>query len=215
MAYVRAARTARLRRGLIIVSVAVCAFLVADATRSLLAALQAVTAPPAGVVSGFRLIYLSGVGAGTLSFVVGVSYAAVVGMLVSVPLWRAHRRHYRQLQPLWAAMHRAFPQLRLGRVPATSWRARLGWDSAHYRFYRRVVEIRDGLVLLGPYYDISATGGAEHDEGRWAAVIHAALRAREAESPIVDADPVLLPGGDDLESDARVLAGIARAFAGR
>jgi hypothetical protein len=161
----------------------------------------------------FDLVYLTGVGVGALAFVVGVSYAAVVGMLISVPLWRTHRRHYRQLEPLWAAMRRAFPQLVLGRVPATSWRGRLGWDSTHYRFYRRVVEIRDGLVLLGPYYDATPAGTAEHDQARWATVIREALRAKEAESPIVDADPVLLPGGDDLESDAQLLAGIARAFA--
>ena len=214
IAYVRAAGTARLRRGLIIVSVAVCAFLVADATKSLLAVLQAAAEPAAAVVSAFNVIYLSGVAIGALAFVVGVSYAAVMGMLVSVPLWLAHRRYHRQLEPLWAAMHRAFPQLALGRVPATSWRGRLGWESTHYRFYRRVVEIRDGLVLLGPYLD-TAPAGHPPEEVRWAALIHDALRAQEAESPVVDAEPVLVPGGDDLESDARRLAVIAREFAVR
>lgn len=215
VAYVRTAGTARLRRGLIIVSVAVAAFLVADATRSVLALLQATTEPAAGVVRGFTLVYLTGVGAGALAFVVGVSYAAVVGMLVSLPLWRAHRRYYRQLEPLWTAIHQAFPQLTLDRVPDTSWRGRLGWDSAHYRFYRRVVEIRDGLVLLGPYYDTSAADDAGRDEAHWAGLIRDALRERETESPIVDADPVLLPGGDDVESDARLLAGISRELAAR
>ncbi|MEU8233135.1 MAB_1171c family putative transporter [Actinoplanes sp. NPDC048967] len=208
IAYVRAAGTARLRRGLIILSVAVCAFLVADATKSVLALLQAFVEPAPAAVRVLTLGYLTGVATGALAFVVGVSYAAVVGMLVSVPLWRAHRRYYRQLEPLWTAVDQAFPQLVLGRVPAVPWRGRLGWDSSHYRFYRRVVEIRDGLVLLGPYFEIPAD--APRDEQQWAAVIRAALRARQAESPIVDADPVLVPGGDDLESDARRLAGISR-----
>jgi hypothetical protein len=217
IAYVRAAGTAGLRRGLIIVSVAVCAFLIADATRSLLAALQAVTEPAAGFVRVCQLVYLTGVGVGALAFVVGVSYAAVTGMVISLPVWRAHRRHYRRLEPLWTAMHEAFPQLALGRVPATSWRARLGTGSTHYRFYRRVVEIRDGLVLLGPYYEAASAGraAAESPEAYWARTIREALRAKESGDPIVEADPVLMPGGDDLESDARLLAGISRELAVR
>lgn len=207
----RATRSPRLRRGLVIVGVAVCAFLVADATKSLLAVLQATTEPPAAVARGLTVAYLSGVGAGALAFVVGVSYAAVVGMAVSVPLWRAHRRYYRELEPLWAAIDGAFPQLVLGRVPATGWRGRLGWESTHYRFYRRVVEIRDGLVQLSPYYDTSpAEGAAERDEARWAVLIRDALRAKQARDAAVEAEPVLVPGGDDLESDARLLAGISR-----
>jgi hypothetical protein len=237
IAYVRAAGTARLRRGLIIVSVAVCAFLVADATRSLQAVLQAATEPAEAVDRVLTIVYLTGVAVGALAFVIGVSYAAVVGMLASLPLWLRHRRYHRQLEPLWTAMHRAFPQLMLGRVPATSWRGRLGWESTHYRFYRRMVEIRDGLVLLGPYVDTSSPAERDpprdsphdppHDppressheppgdqeEVRWAILIRDALRAKEAESPVVDADPVLVPGGDDLESDARRLTVIAREFA--
>jgi hypothetical protein len=137
-------------------------------------------------------------------------------MLVSVPLWRAHRRYYRELEPLWTAVDQAFPQLVLGRVPAVSWRGRLGWDSSHYRFYRRVVEIRDGLVLLGPYFEVSVgRTEAQRDEAHWAAVIRGALSAKQAEGPVVDADPVLVPGGDDLESDARRLVGISRELAVR
>jgi hypothetical protein len=214
IAYVRVARSPRLRRGLVVVSVAVCAFLVADVTKTLLALLQAVTQPPAGAVRVFHIVHLSGVGVGALAFVVGVSYAAVVGMIVSLPLWRAHRRRYHQLEPLWAAVDQAFPELVLGRVPATSWRGRLGWDSAHYRYYRRVVEIRDGLVLLGPYYDPTRTERqTERDEVHWAGLIRDALRAKQAGSPVSEADPVLVPGGDDLESDAAVLAGISRELA--
>jgi hypothetical protein len=217
IAYVRAAGTARLRRGLIIVSVAVCAFLIADATKSLLAILQAVTDPAEVVVRVANLVYLSGVAVGALAFVVGISYAAVTGMLVALPIWRAHRRYYRRLEPLWTAMHHAFPQLTLARVPATSWRARFGTGSTHYRFYRRVVEIRDGLVLLGPYYDAASAGraGTDSQEAHWAGVIRDALRAKETGNPRPEADPVLVPGGDDLESDARLLAGIARELAAR
>jgi hypothetical protein len=215
--YVRTAATARLRRGLAVISVAVCAFLVADATKSLLAVLQAAAHLPAGAVRVFDAVYLTGVGVGALAFVVGVSYAAVGGMLTTVPLWRSHRRYYRQLQPLWTAMNQAFPQLVLGRVPATSWRERLGVGGTHRRFYRRVVEIRDGLVQLAPYYDrsIAEPAAAERDEARLAALIRDALRAKETEAPVIEADPVLVPGGDDLESDARLLAGIARELAVR
>jgi len=215
IAYVRAAGTARLRRGLIVVSVALSAFLIADATKSLLAVLQAVTEPAAGVVRIANLVYLTGVAAGSLAFVAGISYAAVTGMLAALPIWRAHRRYHRRLEPLWRVMNQAFPQLALGRLPATSWRARLGTGSTHYRFYRRVVEIRDGLVLLGPYYDAASAGraGTDPPEVHWARMIRAALRAKEAGNPAPEADPVMVPGGDDLESDARLLAGIAGELA--
>jgi hypothetical protein len=211
IAYVRAAGTARLRRGLVVISVAVCAFLVADTTGSLLAVLQAASYLPDGAVRVFDGVYLTGVGVGALAFVVGVSYAAVNGMLTAMPLWRSHRRYYRQLTPLWMAVNHAFPQLVLGRVPATSWRERLGVGSTHRRFYRRVVEIRDGLVQLAPYYDrsIAERAAAEREEVRWATLIRDALRAKETESLVVEADPIFVPGGDDLESDARLLVGIA------
>jgi hypothetical protein len=70
-------------------------------------------------------------------------------------------------------------------------------------------------VLLGPYYDTAAAGrtGADSPEVHWARVIHAALRAKERGDAAPEADPVLVPSGDDLESDARVLAGIATEFA--
>lgn len=215
IAYVRVAGTARLRRSLIIISVAIGAFLIADTTKSVLAVLQAATDPPDGVVRVFHIVYLTGVGVGALAFVVGVSHAAVTGMLAALPLWRAHRRYHRELEPLWTAMDQAFPHLMLGRVPATSWRERLGAGSVHYRFYRRVVEIRDGLLQLSPYYAVVPDGDAavESPEVRWAVLIRDALRAKETESPVVEADPVLVPGGDDLESDARLLAGISRELA--
>jgi hypothetical protein len=310
--YVRTAGTPRLRRGLIVVSVAVAAFLVADATKSLLAVVQAVSEPPAGVVRAATLLYLTGVAAGALAFVVGVSYAAVTGMLITLPIWRAHRRLHHDLEPLWRPLHEAFPQLTLGRVPDTSWRARLGVGSIHYRFYRRVVEIRDGLVQLSPYYATAAhpathpettdgplaarspdpesatasaktpatisaelattssadeavtpsagvaarpaaarsavpdiatgslpaltpasnptrhpptsTAGATSDgarsadgvvaervEVRWARLIRDALQAKAAGGdPVTEAEPVFVPGGDNLKDDAELLAGIAR-----
>jgi hypothetical protein len=46
-------------------------------------------------------------------------------------------------------------------------------------------------------------------------VIDAALRRRATGAPAAEADPVLVPGGDDLESDARLLAEIARELAVR
>jgi hypothetical protein len=277
VAYVRVAGTPRLRRGLIVVCVAVAAFLIADATKSLLAVTQAVSDPPDGVVRAANLLYLTGVAVGALAFVIGVSYAAVSGMLITIPIRRAHRRLYRDLAPLWTALHEAFPQLALARIPETSWRSRLGAGNIHYRFYRRVVEIRDGLVQLAPYYSIpphaetptaealpvpfgnaatpsaarsadpDVAGGAldplpaspldlaagsdpphppsipaengvvsEQEIARWAHLIREALRAKAATGgQAIESEPVFIPGGDDLESDARLLAAIARNLAAR
>jgi hypothetical protein len=77
-------------------------------------------------------------------------------------------------------------------------------------------------VQLAPYYDPSIYGrsiadraAAEHEEARWAALIRDALQAKEMKTPVVEANPIFVPGGDDLESDARLLAGISRELAAR
>jgi len=223
VAYARAARLARLRRGLVVVCVALAAFLCAEVTKSALAVAQSLTDLGPGA-RGLNGAYLGFVALGTLSFVVGISYPAVVGMVAAVPVWRRHRRYYRELQPLWAALNRAFPHLALLRLSSNSWRERFGLPSTHRRFYRRVIEIRDGLVQLAPYYDRTAgeraaasaragDTGPEVEDAMRASLIANALQAKAADAPVADGHPVPVPGGPDLDSDARSLTRIARRIA--
>jgi len=222
VAYARIARLARLRRGLVVICLALAALLCADLTKATLAVAQAfgVVGPPA--VGLLQPTYLAFVGVGTLAFVVGVSYPAVAGMAAAVAIWRAHRRYHRELWPLWDAMHREFPQLALSRLPH---RQGFGWRGTHRRFYRRVIEIRDGLVQLSPYYDRAAAeraaeaarragrSGSDVDDVVRATLIADALWTKRGGAPVVEAEAIALPGGSDLESDARSLVRVARIIA--
>ncbi|WP_326820297.1 MAB_1171c family putative transporter [Streptosporangium sp. NBC_01756] len=73
---------------------------------------------------------------------------SVWGPRLAVP-WRAvaQRRSLHRLHPLWLALTTAIPYLR--RQPTHT----LG-DAVGYRLYRRVIEIRDGLLILEPYRDL-------------------------------------------------------------
>lgn len=220
--FTRATRVARLRRGLVMICLAVGTFLAAELTKSALAVAQLVDALPQSAVDTINSTYVALVGIGTLTFVVGVSYSAFTGMLAAASIWRAHRRQYRDLQPLWSALHEAFPDLALSRLETRPWYRLFGQHGTHRRFYRQVIEIRDGLVQLAPYYDRAATADTEAELRRTgmseadiadatrAMMITAALRAKDTGTPVAAAEPLVIDGGRDLDSDARSLVGIAR-----
>ncbi|MFD0410176.1 MAB_1171c family putative transporter [Kitasatospora sp. NPDC127116] len=73
--------------------------------------------------------------------------------------WRAAYRGYRSLGPLWRALHAAFPQIALTTGRITSGRiatgritaGRMPPADAELALYRRVIEIRDGLLILRRY----------------------------------------------------------------
>ncbi|MBW5486477.1 MAB_1171c family putative transporter [Streptomyces bambusae] len=61
--------------------------------------------------------------------------------------WIDSYRSYLRLRPLWYALHRASPDIALD--PPRSWpRDLLPTRDPHYRLYRRVIEIRDGQLML-------------------------------------------------------------------
>jgi hypothetical protein len=96
---------------------------------------------------------------------------------------------YRALEPLWTALHEAFPAIALHDEPAG--RAEVG--DLNYRLYRRMVEIWDGLLALRPYRTTPAapTPEAEADE------IQAALQRRRAGAEPSDGPDGSAPDRDD------------------
>ncbi|MFF5443921.1 MAB_1171c family putative transporter [Streptomyces sp. NPDC012888] len=61
--------------------------------------------------------------------------------------WFRSYRAYLRLRPLWWALHQATPDIALD--PPRSWpRELVPPRDPHYRLYRRVIEIRDGQLLL-------------------------------------------------------------------
>jgi hypothetical protein len=75
------------------------------------------------------------------------------GAVAAPPRTRAVLRAYRSLlilRPLWRAMRDAFPEVILF-TPRWSVVALAGADEVHLRVYRRVIEIRDGMLALRAY----------------------------------------------------------------
>jgi hypothetical protein len=84
----------------------------------------------------------------------------------------------------------------------------------HRRYYRRVIECRDGLVRISPYlarYRIDP--GA--DASTLASRLKDALRAHAEGEPVPpQAMPVAIPQGDGLDADVHELVALARALRG-
>lgn len=160
-------------------------------------------------------------------FVVGVSYPGVATRLAALRLWWRHRRAYHRLGPLWTALHQAFPEDELTRMPANRWADRILLRGVHRRYYRRVIECRDGLVRISPHL-VPPQGRGEPDQPPahspdWA--LHLAARLREAlhshaaggrapaRSDGSKAVPLPMPAEDTLEGDARQLVALSDALA--
>ncbi|WP_093717243.1 MAB_1171c family putative transporter [Actinacidiphila alni] len=132
---------------------------------------------------------------------------------VAVPAvaeWTRRYRRYRRLGPLWFALYRAEPAIAL-EPPGL-----LGGNPlfvTRLQLYRRVIEIRDGLLALRPYLPAGDDADGLEDDQREAAEIAAALHSREKGIPLRSAKTVAV-GGHDLASDTEYLCRLADAYRG-
>ncbi|WP_067469539.1 MAB_1171c family putative transporter [Actinomadura macra] len=127
-----------------------------------------------------------------LAITIGMTLPAW-GPAAAAPVrWLRYWRIYRRLDPLWRALAAAMPQIVLPRN---------GPDRFSYRYgvHRRVIEIRDGLLILGPYRHSKGTcrvetsaGGAELD-ARQAAALHEATSVRMALAAYLSGHPAETP----------------------
>lgn len=83
-------------------------------------------------------------------FIIGVCVAGAMARLAAVRIWWQHRSAYHQLRPLRSAMHDVLPADQLDRHSPHPEADRLSPWRIHRRYWRRIVEIRDGLVQLSP-----------------------------------------------------------------
>lgn len=156
---------------------------------------------------------------GFLTLALGAIVPLTDGAVREIPRARAQRRANRTLEPLWRALNTEFPELAL----------KLRSPGPGRALYRRVVEIRDGLVLLSPHFDdvVAREAGrrsraaGEDDEDRRAAVqaalVRHALDARREGRPPPSQTAHLDDAADsprDWEDDAASLMRLARRFAG-
>jgi hypothetical protein len=130
------------------------------------------------------------------------------------------RRAFRRLAPLRSVLCAAVPEV-ASALPDAQYRAR-------FRLYRRVIEIRDATLALGPYRDpevasaaardarVAGCKGSELTAVVEAAVLAAAIRAWDTGRPVPQ--PAGRPGRApalslDLRSEADWLVVVSRAFA--
>lgn len=156
------------------------------------------------------------VAAGIPIFAIGVIYPALATRVAALRVWWQHRRLCHQLGPLWTMLHEAYPEDELSRVPAGRWRDLLRLRGVHRRYYRRVIECRDGLVRVSPYLaglgEPQAAGELDQPV-LLANALREALRARAAGEPVAGpAMPVAVPDGDGLDDDVRQLVALSKAL---
>ncbi|MDI1463493.1 hypothetical protein QEZ54_21155 [Catellatospora sp. KI3] len=162
----------------------------------------------------------------------GMFYLLLVGATCStwaprLSGWWSLRRQYRQLYPLWLALHRAFPQSTLDPQPsplALALRPQaLRPSNLRYRITRLVIEINDGRLHLRPYLTTAAQriGQARtvpldptDPPAAEAALLSRALRDRAAGRPVdPDAPAPETAGRADLDAEIAFTTQVAVAFA--
>ncbi len=149
---------------------------------------------------------------------VGISYSACTQLVTRVRSVVHHRRMYHELAPLWTALTAAYPELVLHRPSADSgWRGLRQRRTHERRFYRRLIECRDGLVCLSPYLtrvapDADLARGPAEQLARH--ITEALALKPTTESPHTELPAVLVasPADNDLGADAHELIAISHAL---
>lgn len=83
-------------------------------------------------------------------FLAGVLSIGLGARLAVLRNWLHRRRAYAELWPLWRALHAVFPADTLDHAPTRAWPDTLFPHRVGHRYWRRVIEIRDGLLQIGP-----------------------------------------------------------------
>jgi hypothetical protein len=194
------------RAGLVLVGLAAVISLCAGVLKLFTAVTAISSGPPIAAVQDLYPLIVSAVPVGYVAFLLGATAPMVDGAARALFAALKNRSNYQTLGPLWAELHDAFPSLRL----------RTG-GGALRRSYRRVVEIRDALVQLAPYYDRSVAARSReigYDEIRvQAELIRAALVAQRADRPAVDPCAIPQSGASNWQDEVTWLVRLASAFA--
>lgn len=145
-------------------------------------------------------------------FTVGMNYSSAAARLTAVRVWHQHRRTYRKLGPLWTALYTSFPEVVLSRAPNSVRPMALRGRGVHRRYYRRVIECRDGLVRISPHL---ARLGVQCGTPPTAVAgsLRRALRAHADGEPACAAPfAVAPPQEDSLEADVQALVSVSEAL---
>ncbi|MBB6174325.1 hypothetical protein HNR23_004385 [Nocardiopsis mwathae] len=146
---------------------------------------------------------------GIIAFFVGIGYPGGRTLVVKIRLWFEARRDYRKLRPLWSALSSQFPEIALF-PPVHPLREMLHFRSMRFRYYRRIIECRDGLVSLSPYI---ADLGDDKTIIRQAELVRDAIvRRSEGRGPVSEASVIAAPAVSGMEADVQELLALACAW---
>jgi hypothetical protein len=200
--------TRRLRHGLTVASVGLCAMILATGILMLIVALRWATGEAPGLLIATQAALLA---PGIVVFIIGVSYPSAAMRLVAARVWLEHLIAYYRLRSLWKVLHSAFPEYSLPRARISNWLDSVTLRSVHRRHYRRVIEIRDGLLRLSPYIaSVRCNRGTEHpSKGE----IWKALKwYRDGHEPSTSCVIIAPPERDTLASDVEALIRLKAAL---
>lgn len=138
----------RLARGLLLTSIGLAALATATTLLAVVVVARWSGHSAPGVITSVEQLLLT---SGAVIFLVGVCYPGAAMRLVALRIWWRHLRAYHRLRPLWGRLHVAFPDDALSRISLPLWRDIISLHGVHRRYYRRVIECRDGLVRISPY----------------------------------------------------------------
>ncbi|MBY8862061.1 hypothetical protein K7711_36680 [Nocardia sp. CA2R105] len=150
-------------------------------------------------------------------YLIGITMPATGTGIAAARIWWIHRRDYHTLAPLWSALNTQFPEDAFipTRFPDGSLLDRLGFSDVHRRWYRRVIECRDGLVRISPYIARIQARDAQSPStsSKLAHQLRRALDDRAAGVAVPeDAVPIATPTTDGLDADVEVLLALAIAL---
>jgi hypothetical protein len=134
----------------------------------------------------------------------------IAGLLV--PATRRARAAYAAyrslivLRPLWRTMQHAFPEVILF-TPRRAVIELAGVDDVHLRLYRRVIEIRDGMLALRPH--VAPHGPTPQEE---AAALVAALQRRERGEPPLEQPGPWAEVGPSMADEVAWLSRVSRSL---
>ncbi|WP_230519730.1 MAB_1171c family putative transporter [Salinispora arenicola] len=167
----------------------------------------------------WELVVVLGLAVGMPLIIGGLTVPAWGPYLSAARSWIRDWRIYRSLYAIWFPLYQLIPAIAL-HAPGTS------YGDLNYRLCRRTVEIWDGMLLLRAYRDSrvaeyaarqAAAAGLPTDEQRviveaagFKAALHAKQRGRMP--PQSEVEPDTSRRGDDIISEARWLARVAKAY---
>lgn len=158
---------------------------------------------PRPVLQGIGLF---GMTLGLVVLTVGLLYAPVAAAVARARAVHRQRQAYRALEPLWSLIHAVLPEHELpseSRGPG-EWLGAPGRATTR-RYYRRVVECRDGLLRLGVYVEEGTSPNAPTPSP---AAVAAAVDTYRATAPDPRSFPprvLAIPGPQTLAEDAAEL----------